>query len=651
MNRKPIRQAVGLACCAASLSIAGVKAGATESDPDTGRASENVITLAQDAFGTSIGNETIGLYSASNVRWFSPVEAGNLRIEGLYFDQRGGLVGRVLGRSAVRVGLAAQSYPLPAPTGIVDYTLRPAASRPLTSLVTGIGDYGGYYAELDASAPLTPTLSVNAGVALAHREYVSGSNIWFLDTGLITRWRPDDDTALTAFFSRYDYWDQEASPVFLTAQGLPPPLPRRRYVGQPWAQWEGRAQNIGALAEVRRGAWRLDAGVFGSEFTQDKLAIQLFTGIDASGMGERLVLSGVDQFSRSISGEARLTREWLSGPVAHRAFASIRGRNVAAEFGGFDVQPLGPGSIFEQHIVPEPDRSFGPLDRDEQRQLAGAGGWAMIWPGRMEASAGLQHVRYEKTALPASGGALTAAQNSWLWNGSAAVNVTARLVAYAGVSRGLEDSGVAPNTAVNRGQPLPALITAQRDAGVRYQLSGTISLLAGWFEIEKPYFAINPDDGVFRAVGDVVHSGVELSLTGEIADGLTLVAGAVLLDPRVRGPAVESGLVQPRPLARPDVSVTANLDYRIPAHRALSLDVSVRHTGRQAASTVTDISLPARTIVDAGFRYRLDLSGRPAALRVQWRNLGDVDGLNVSSGGSFGPIDSRRAVASLTVDF
>jgi iron complex outermembrane receptor protein len=36
------------------------------------RAAENAVRSAGDAFGTSIGRETIGLYNAGNVRGFSP---------------------------------------------------------------------------------------------------------------------------------------------------------------------------------------------------------------------------------------------------------------------------------------------------------------------------------------------------------------------------------------------------------------------------------------------------------------------------------------------------------------------------------------------------------------------------------------------------
>src|SRR6187200_2589819 len=92
------------------------------------RTGENAVTSADDAFGTSVGNETIGLYSTDEVRGFSPVAAGNIRIDGLYM---GGIVignQRIQSGSTVRVGLSAQGYPFPAPTGIVELSLRPAGT-------------------------------------------------------------------------------------------------------------------------------------------------------------------------------------------------------------------------------------------------------------------------------------------------------------------------------------------------------------------------------------------------------------------------------------------------------------------------------------------------------------------------------------------
>jgi iron complex outermembrane receptor protein len=90
-----------------------------ESTAATGaRAAENAVRSAGDAFGTSIGRETIGLYNADNVRGFSPTQAGNVRIDGLYFDQVWGLNPRLRRATTIRVGLLALGSPFPAPTGM-----------------------------------------------------------------------------------------------------------------------------------------------------------------------------------------------------------------------------------------------------------------------------------------------------------------------------------------------------------------------------------------------------------------------------------------------------------------------------------------------------------------------------------------------------
>ena len=87
------------------------------------RANENVATQSADAFGRSVGQDRSGLYSSDDVRGFNPVEAGNVRIEGLYFDQVDRLSPRLSDGNTIRVGPAALRYPFPAPTGLVDYSL------------------------------------------------------------------------------------------------------------------------------------------------------------------------------------------------------------------------------------------------------------------------------------------------------------------------------------------------------------------------------------------------------------------------------------------------------------------------------------------------------------------------------------------------
>src|SRR5215212_4002746 len=71
------------------------------------RSDENAVTQAEDAFGFSVGRESLGIYNAGNARGFSPAAAGNLRIDGLYFDQAYNLHGTLVDSTSIKVGLSA----------------------------------------------------------------------------------------------------------------------------------------------------------------------------------------------------------------------------------------------------------------------------------------------------------------------------------------------------------------------------------------------------------------------------------------------------------------------------------------------------------------------------------------------------------------
>src|SRR6202167_1732942 len=120
-------------------------------------ASDDPVATANDAFGLTLGLESIGIYNPGGVRGFNPQTAGDVRIDGLYFDQQGALSNRVVEGSTIRVGVSEIGYAFPAPTGIVDYDLRHAdGDKPTATVVTSAGPYQARGASVDALVPLIP---------------------------------------------------------------------------------------------------------------------------------------------------------------------------------------------------------------------------------------------------------------------------------------------------------------------------------------------------------------------------------------------------------------------------------------------------------------------------------------------------------------
>jgi iron complex outermembrane receptor protein len=389
---------------------------------------------------------------------------------------------------------------------------------------------------------------------------------------------------------------------------------------------------------------------------QDAGRAELYRNVQRDGSAQRQLVATKDQRSESTSGELRSSYSVTEGARRHIVHLSVRGRDTERAYGGADVRNLGPAVIGERADVPEPDFKFGPLSRDEVRQITGGIGYEGRWLGLGELSLGVQKTDYEKNSFIPGRPTLTTKESPWLYNGTLALHLSDKLVAYAGYTRGLEESGAAPSNAVNRNEAPPALRTSQRDAGIRYAITPRLGLVAGIFDVRKPYFAVDPDL-IYRELGTVRHRGVELSLAGQPVDGLSMVAGAVFLDADVSGEAVDRGDIGPKPVGTAGRIIRANLDYRLPFFDGLSVDFGITNQAAQVASVLEYAELGGRqlmtdpqTIFDIGARYRFKAGRTPATLRAQITNLFDTYRWKVGGNSSFRFIDERRLMLTLAAD-
>ena len=613
------------------------------------RAGENAVTAADDAFGTSVGNETIGLYNSNEVRGFSPGAAGNIRMDGLYLG--GIFVGnpRLNAGSTVKVGLSAQGYPFPAPTGIVELAMRPAGTEPALSGVL----YGGWQTglELDGQLPVSDTLTIAGGVGVNRfLDNPGGDHAYYFTGGIAPEWRPDADTRVRAYYGvEYSPRDRSTPFVFVNGPHLPPKIPYR-FQGQDWAAWRNLTHALGTFGHTRLGEWRLSAGVFGQVARNMESYNTLMVDTAADGAARYLVNIHPPRSSNSAAGEVRLSRTFAEGPRRHNLHLSAKGRLRTGDFGGEQVVDFGPVTVGE--VPPEfakPAVAFGAESRDRLRQFTAGVAYHGLWPGVGEFSVGLQKTTYRKTISAPDTEPIVTRADPWLYNGTVAVNLLKGVVAYAGYTRGLEDSGVAPEIAANRSEAPPALLTAQKDVGVRYAF-GPMRLVVGGFDVRKPYFNLDPGL-VYRQLGTVRHRGVEISLAGEPIDGLNVVAGAVLMKPRVSGDAVELGLIGSKAVGKAETTIIANVDYRLPFARAFSINLGVNHLGKRPGSADNLLTVPARTLVDLGGRYRFQLAKNPATFRLQVGNLFDDYAWNVTEFGAFRRASPRRVEGTLSVDF
>ena len=618
----------------------------------SGRADENAVRQAGDAFGTSIGREVIGLYNQMSVRGFSPIAAGNVRIDGLYFDPVIVPTPRLSRATTIRVGLTALGNPFPAPTGLVDFGFRRPGDAAGASVQLGIDSWGTTNAEIDAVLPVAATLSLGIGASARLESGLDRTRDRKLGGALIARWTPAPGLTLMPFVNVTRTLLDDHRITFLTAtEVLPQPLPRRLRFGPAWVNGTNTEANLGFIGDWQIGPqWLLRAGLFRSSRVVDDQYSNLVRDLRPDGSGRQIVFADPQLAFASVSGEVRLTRLFADGPRQHRVHLALRGRAGDRRFGGSTQLDLGPVRIDQPSTLAKPVFGFGTQQQDKVRQETGGIAYEGRWAGVGELAAGLQYSKYQKRIDLPTGGVQATDARPLLYYATLAANLGERLVVYAGVANGLEESGIAPGNAANRNEALPAIRTRQFDAGLRYVITPAIKLVAGVFDISKPYFNLDANNR-FDVLGDVINRGMEVSVAGAATRDLSIVAGAVLLWPRVTGAAVTAGRIGDRPVGAISQRLEVSADWRPSLLPGVSLDTKIAWRSAETATVSNAVAIPARANVDIGGRYRFKLARNRALLRVQLTNVFDVRGYELRGAGAYGPIPGRLLQAYVTVDF
>jgi iron complex outermembrane receptor protein len=615
------------------------------------RTDENAVRAAEDAFGVTIGRETLGLYTSSSVRGFSPTAAGNARIDGLYFDQVWAPNARLRRTTTIRVGPSAQSYPFPAPTGIIDHALKIPGASPALSLLVSADEWGSTGIEADVNVPLVKErLSLGLGAAMLEEEFHNGTDAASRNGGARLRWTPSDTIEVMSFFARSEARDDEFGPIYVPGGPyLPPRVQRRQFDGPSWVDYDSTAINYGAVASFTPTSdWRVRLGAFRSLFDDHATFAHLLLELQPDGSAERVIVADPPGKTASTSGELRITRALSESTRLHELHLTLRARDRMRRYDGADTLALGPTRLGMPIAVPKPVFEFGPQTQDEVTQHTAGLAYELRWAQRGQIGLGLQRSWYHKRVNKVDVETRTH-DEPWLYNFTAAYALSEALTGYASYTRGLEESGLAPQSASNRGEALPAIRTRQADAGVRCAISPSLKLLAGVFDVTKPYFTLD-ESNRFGALGDVTHRGVEISLSGAVGRQLDIVAGAVFMDPEVSGPDVRSGLVGSKPVGISRETLLLNADWRLPVS-GTSVDIGVRHVGGAPATRDNRVTLPSRTLIDLGARYRFAVGRVPATLRLSITNLTDEYGYELRGSGVYDVIPGRNATVYVTVDW
>jgi len=618
------------------------------------RTDDNAVTAASDAFGNTVGFQTIGLYGPINVRGFNPAQAENLRIEGLYYDQQVTYSNPFLfSRSDMRVGIAAQSYSFPSPTGIVDYKLRTPGDTALVSVLLTHGPLNMATAEVDAQYPLVNDV-VSVGVSVANWnnfDYNYARSSSTLGYTLVLRIRPDARSEIVPFVGyTHNGEHQELPSVYSNGLNPLPMYNEQQLAAQNWTSWGWNQLTAGVIAKTALGSsWRVEGGVFRSLAQNSQNFNDLLLGPTAAGIADHIVDVTPPMRAGSYSGDLRLSRRTVDGAHERELTFDVRGRNVERDYGGDSVLGLGSDSITRRESVPAPVLAFSALSHDEVRQTGVGASYNERWKGVGTVSLGVLETDYRRTLqIPGSPGS-TERTSQVLPTASFTVDAGKHATAYASYTRGLEDSANAPTSAVNRGEPVPATPTWQVDGGLRVVPRTDLQLLLGVFKVHKNYFNVDAA-GRYGPLGDISSRGVEGSATLSALDGLKVIAGLVLLRPEVDRQTFASGGTGTVPVGPVPRTINVNVDYAPANWGRWAAALQWTSLSSRVVTNDDQFELPALSTLNVSVRYKLRLFNRPCSARLDVANVTDQTGLTISSLYAVFPVLRRNYTLTLAAD-
>ena len=634
-----------LPCCAVALALAQAA--------QAQRAGENAVTDADDAFGTQVGTESTGIYSENDARGFNPKRAGNVRIDGIYFDQLSNLPGRLRESAAIRVGFAAETYPFQAPTGIVDNKFRPMPAELGASLALHRTGYWGSIAELDLRIPvIKDRIGLTGGVSHTRNQNTDGSNstLWGVVVRPILRL---GDVEIAPFYHYTWFPHGKPAPLVVTrGDYLPKPPPKRRYLGEDWV--DARFSNYNDGVTVKAGITSrlsLRGGLFYSGGERLASYVDIYTLLDPAGRSNHVLVADPYLDVHSLSGEAQLAYRFATGNWRHRLIAGFRARSRLTQYGGSDFLLSRNQPVFgDKDSIPEQSFAFGPINEGRVKQSSILLGYTGRLEGLASINLGLQKTRYRATTHEGRTGLVTRSRDDpWLYNVGLGIDLSPALSLYAATQKGLEDSGFAPENAANSNALLPATLATQYEGGLRWKFPAG-QLVVNVFQITKPYFTFDSAN-FYAEQGSIRNRGLELSLSGHFLDKrLSLLAGALFMQPRVTG-----GL---RPAGTPTSNIRIDANYRTAIFGGLTPTLSLAHIGMRAVSAQAfaslggkQLTLPGITTVDIGLRQQFTIGRVPASLRAVLHNVFDTASWKVLAANTLAQEERRRFALTLAADF
>jgi iron complex outermembrane recepter protein len=331
-------------------------------------------------------------------------------------------------------------------------------------------------------------------------------------------------------------------------------------------------------------------------------------------------------FSRTSTGQVGINSRFETGPVKHEL--TLAAAKLFSESGwGFTSFRSLDSNIYRRVKWPSPSMAGvandPPKDSENELDSLALADTLSMLDGRLQLLLGLRQQRVRSTSFNPDGSVSGTPYDEKALTPAMGVIVQAAkgITLYANSIEALTSGPTASAPAINAGEVFAPYKSKQQEIGVKFDwqhLAATISV----FQIAKPSGRIDPVSMVYSLNGEQRNRGLEVSLFGEPARGVRLLAGVMYLDPKLT--KTEGGLNDGNDaIAAPRWSANLGGEWDVPGWNGLSLNGRVLYTSSQFLDAENTLEIPGWTRFDLGARYQTRFGKTPVTLRASVENLFD----------------------------
>lgn len=345
-----------------------------------------------------------------------------------------------------------------------------------------------------------------------------------------------------------------------------------------------------------------------------------------------------------------------TGPIHHRAVAAytLYSRENPRSL---VTSPLPASNIYNPVFAPAPSSSllpgYGDVRPFNETDLSSVmiGDTLSVLDDRVQLTGGIRFQQIKTTTFDLTTGAPT---NQYDKNAPTPmvgliVKPWQHVSLYGNYIEGLQQGPTAPATAANAGEVFAPFISKGYEAGVKVDFGHVVTTLAA-FQMTQPSAFINPATNVFGVNGEHRHRGLELSVFGEVIEGLRLLGGMSYINAELT--RTQGGVNQGNKVTILPFQFTLYGEWDVPFLKGFTITSRVAHATSQYQDQANTRKIPEWTQWDLGAQYRFKrMNSKLITIRA---NIENVLNSNAWYGTQLGQLivrDPRTFLLSATFDF